>query len=481
MSRNKKLANILAGLGKDVTVVSVEEIPKNNGDTEIDITVTHKVRIGPCETCGSNNVIKHGRKQKASEFLHIPQGNRKPCKILYRKQRLKCNECGAFFLEDIPWVYSDSKLTLPLAQCMEEDLGTLMTKKDIARVNCVSVHFVDFMVGRLKPPIPNHLPTVVCLDETFAEVMQALGMKTKWIRFVTNFSDGETGELLDLLPFRTKKKMTRYFLDNFPYEERCKVKALCCDMASHYLNLRDECFPHAIVCLDNFHVSNRLEKGFLDILNRHHEWLLSKSSGNRDPYSAAASDLRHLRNKFLTSVFHQKAFWGNKYNEYVTRMKTHLDACPELKDAYAMLQFFMEIFHASRTFEEKSAGLDTWISVFGASTSEDINRTVASITDHLPYIHNSWENGYSNATCEGNNHTIQLIKNMSYGIHDFDYFRTRSLLIAGRPDVNRTRKLSVEEVIKAESFFFDDYPSLEEYTLAYDWKNPRTDMSRKGE
>ena len=30
------------------------------------------------------------------------------------------------------------------------------------------------------------------------------------------------------------------------------------------------------------------------------------------------------------------------------------------------------------------------------------------------------------------------------------------------------------------SFFFDMFPSLEEYVLAYDWSDPDTDFSGKG-
>ena len=39
MSRNKKIINVLAGLSEEVTVLSVEEVPLNNGDIEVDITV----------------------------------------------------------------------------------------------------------------------------------------------------------------------------------------------------------------------------------------------------------------------------------------------------------------------------------------------------------------------------------------------------------------------------------------------------------
>ena len=123
----------------------------------------------------------------------------------------------------------------------------------------------------------------------------------------------------------------------------------------------------------------------------------------------------------------------------------------------------------------------TWISIFGKSTSEPIAATVKSITDRLDYIHNAWKKGYSNAVCEGNNNVIQTLKDLSFGIHNFDYFRTRSLLIVGSPGVARELEKKHADDHDCHSFFFDDFPSLEEYTLAYDWTDPDKDFSKEGD
>ena len=131
-------------------------------------------------------------------------------------------------------------------------------------------------------------------------------------------------------------------------------------------------------------------------------------------------------------------------------------------------------------FKQKAEDLDTWISIFGKSSSEAISAAVRSVELHLPYIHNAWKSGYSNATCEGNNNLIQTLKNMSFGIHSFDYFRTRALLIAGSPGVSRNRKKPFNTSLDCTSFFFEEAPSLKDYVLAYDWTNPRVDMSGKG-
>lgn len=480
MSRNKKIINVLAGLSEEVTVLSVEEIPLKNGDIEVDITVDHKVHVHPCK-CGSTDIICHGNIHRPSWAWHVPQGKRRPCKIIYQRKRFMCNICGSTFQERIPWIYRDSHLTVPLAECIEADLRTIMTKKDIARANRVSVHFVDYMLDELKPPIPSQLPEVICLDETFSQVEETLDEKTEWIKFVTNLSDGQTGELLDILPYRNKKQLIRYFKDNFSCGERSKVRHLCCDGAEYYMDLAAKCFPNATVCLDNFHVTKRLHKGFFTVRVAQQNNLLSRSSAQNDRWHKEYVALKHLSHKFVTSAYNHAYYWGDKYDDYVGQIKHHLSACPELKDAYAMLQYYYEIFHSYGDYEHKIEDLDTWLSVFGKSTSDAIADTVKFVNGHLPYIHNAWKHAYSNAVCEGNNNVIQTIKDMSFGIHNFDYFRTRALLIVGRPGVARAFKKAAEEAVDYVSFFFDDFPSLEEYVLAYDWTNPAKDFSKEGE
>ena len=348
-----------------------------------------------------------------------------------------CKSCGKTYLENIPWVHDNSHLTAPLADAIQSDLCSLMTKKDIARVNCISVHYVDHMVKSLTPPLPDHLPTVICLDETFAQVEEFLNDKTKWLRFITNFSDGMTGELLDILPFRTKDKLTRYFLENFSYEERCKVIHVCCDGAASYKNIQEICFPNADVCLDNFHVVIHIHKGFNRVFSKRLDQILAKSNSNRDKHHKEYSDLKGLHTKFITSSFNQKHYWNENYDVYAARIMRHLSTCPELKDAYAMMQYFYEIFHDTIDYEDKIKNLDIWLSIFDKSTSDGIYEATRYVRRNLKYIHTAWKYGYSNAVCEGNNNVIQTLKDLSFGLHDFEYFRTRTLLIVGHPRITR--------------------------------------------
>ena len=484
MSRNKNIDSLIIGLGRGTRLLRAEEVCVNGNKYCLEITVDHRSRLRTCIECDSDSVIWYGNKCEPSWAWHIPQGTRRSTKIVYHKHRMKCKCCGRTFFEDIPWIYNYSHLTSPLAEAIKNDLCTLMTKKDIARVNCVPIHYVDNMVKLLTPSVPDHLPTVICLDETFAQVEEFLNEKTKWLRFITNFSDGETGELLDILPFRSKGPLIRYFLDNFTYEERCKVKHICCDGAASYRNIQEICFPNADVCLDNYHVFIHIHKGFNMVFTKRLNEILSKSKNDKDKYRKQHNSLKGSHHRFITSIYNQRRYWNDKYDEYSSSIIHHISEYPELKDAYAMIQYFREIFHDIHNFEDKVKELDLWLSIFEKSTSDGINYAVNYLKRNLKYIHTAWKHGYSNAICEGNNNVIQTLKDLSFGLHDFKYFRTRALLIVGHPGVSHKLKEHYEEdnsenQNKYNSLFFTEFPSLEDYVLAYDHRNPTKDFSKE--
>ena len=468
MNKIQKYCHVLAGLGDDVTIDAVdEEFSDRHGKKIINISVTNNQHVRICSECGSPNcsIADSGHD---SWVWHIPQGERTLCKVSFHRKRYRCRDCNATPMEPISWMFGNSHLSTPLYECIREDLCHYSTKKEIARINGVSVYYVDLVVKSLRPPIPSSLPEVICLDETHSEVGEKIpdGRRGAWIKYTTNFSDGTTGSLLDILPFKTKKRLVNYFTKNFSYNERRRVKFLCCDMGKQYLYLANECFPNATVCLDNYHVTNRLNEAVHAVRIKEQDYLLSMGD------NAAYADLKHLNRRLITSVYNQPLYWHDKETEITKRLISRFEASPELRDVYAMLQYFHEIFHDISDYDLKCERLNLWISVFKNSTSSDIYAAVSSVEKHLEYIHNAWRNGLSNAVCEGNNNAIQTVKNLSFGIHKFEYFRTRMLLIIGRPGVSRSIEKKLKSKTAMGSFFFDVFPELDEYQLAYDWKHP---------
>ena len=53
------------------------------------------------------------------------------------------------------------------------------------------------------------------------------------------------------------------------------------------------------------------------------------------------------------------------------------------------------------------------------------------------------------------------------------------MLIAGRPGAARGKQGDGDGDLPQGSFFFKEFPSLEEYALAYDWTQPFVDHGSK--
>lgn len=231
-----------------------------------------------------------------------------------------------------------------------------------------------------------------------------------------------------------------------------------------YLNLSRYCFPNAVVCLDNFHIVNRLNEAMDAARIKEQDRLLSEG------HKAASTELKRLNKRLKTALNNQTAKWGTKGQDIPQRILTALERSPELKDTYAMLQYFHGIMHSFFAFEARAKQLDLWIKTFENSKSDIIHSAVKTVKDHLEYIHNAWRNNLSNATCEGNNRIIKAIKNFSFGIHHFSYLRSRALMIGGEPGVDRNRKKKQQASVDQDDiFFYSTFPSLEDYQPACDW------------
>ena len=369
-------------------------------------------------------------------------------------------------MEHLDWLHPGVNMTNALFDTIKHDLLYKISKKEISAINGISSYYISKVASMIKIPKPRHLPSVICLDETAGDVKSYNKETGKFdkVEMVTNFSDGNTGEVLDLMPFITLKKLEKYFKKYYTQYERNKVRFVCCDMGKQYLNLASHCFPNATVCLDNFHIIQRLDLAMDQARIKYVDKLYSEGKDKQ------ALELKKLSRRLKTRADHQEAYWGNHCDDISQKLLNYFKEFPELQDTYAMLQYFHEIDHDNYDYKSKCEALNLWIRKFERSTSDIVYSAVKTINDHSKYIRNAWKNNLSNATCEGNNNLIKVIKHFSFGVHKFEYLRTRTLLICGNEGISRSEK-EPKVFSSISSFFYnlDIFPSLDEYTLAYDW------------
>lgn len=446
--------NILAGFDNGI-IIEHTWMEEKRGQNIVHMSLKFKRHQHICTVCHSENAWTDNCGKDRNVF-HLPQ-SRRPCIVHFHQNRYRCLDCHNTYFEQFDWLCNGTRMTRELFDCIRNDLAHPSTKKEIARINGVTEYFVDKVLESIVIPAPRHLPDIVCLDETKADarLYDPRTEKTLFAKFVTNFSDGTDGRVLDLLPYKTKSMLIRYFMDHYSNPERSKVRFLCCDMGKQYLNLAKDCFPNAIVCVDNYHIIARLNQAVDDTRRKLQNCLPE----------TACKDLKNLQKRLLTAPSNQNDYWGKKTESISARLLDAFDRYPDLREAYAMLQYFHDITRNTYDLSVRCQDLDLWISTFENSLVDDVRSAVSTISGHLPFIHNAWKYKLSNATCEGNNNALKALKKISYGIHDFDYLRTRILLICGRPGVSRSKKKKVKPFQKnKESFFYRNFPALEDYS-----------------
>ncbi len=75
-------------------------------------------------------------------------------------------------------------------------------------------------------------------------------------------ADGETGQLIDVLPTRKLPRLTSYFLGCANPEE---VKFLVTDMNAAYFQLTKRILPNAKVVIDRFHIIKHMNQAFNEL------------------------------------------------------------------------------------------------------------------------------------------------------------------------------------------------------------------------
>ena len=232
-----KIKNTLSDIDPDIIICdAVIQATKRNGTVKC-ITIKTKEHERICPHCSLDDCnINDSGKQRTVK--HTPQ-SRDATVIRFVQRRYLCKHCQITFMEHLDWLHPDLGITWDLFNAIADDLKHKLSKKEIARINGISEYYVSAVAKLLKPAKPDHLPEVVCLDETAgdAEDQSPNTSVTPKVKYVTNFSDGRTGEVLDVLPFKTTKRLAKYFNENFTLAERRKVRFLCCDMGKAYLNL----------------------------------------------------------------------------------------------------------------------------------------------------------------------------------------------------------------------------------------------------
>ena len=177
--------------------VIVENIEENNETIEITISIERKLHY--CPKCGAEtNKIHDYRKQTITD-LNI---RNKKVKIHFRKRRYVCPHCQKRFIENTDFLSKYARRTMRVTSSIINSLRKSIPYSQAAKDHNVSITTVIRIFDSVSYSA-KILPKVLLIDEFRGN---AGGEKFQCI-----LMDGETKEIIDILPSRKYADLCRYF------------------------------------------------------------------------------------------------------------------------------------------------------------------------------------------------------------------------------------------------------------------------------
>lgn len=308
-------ANRLYQLPPDVKILSSVEHP---GLNRININVEFQPQDRVCPKCGSRHCwIKESGKERI--IRHLPAANRAVF-LIYKRRRYFCNDCQSTFYESVDWIHDQLQMTNSLMAEICLQLTEMISIRDIARKELITPAVVGDVFSSIQINRPSELPSVLCVDEFKGNAGVWNPETGRWNtqKFLCNLTDGGSGVLIDVLPMIKGEYLIQYFRD-YSKEQRSKVKFFCCDMHSGFMYVAKECFSNAVICIDLFHVINRLNVAMDQIRRRiQHELSSKESDSSKENYKLLKNSAYILK----TKEANKEKLWGTRQADRQERLDT---------------------------------------------------------------------------------------------------------------------------------------------------------------
>lgn len=381
------------------------------------LSVLLKDRHPLCPCCGGRTVSKGIRERS---YHHLPISGT-PSRIVWKRRRYTCKDCGKNFSEDNPFGPESFHQTYALLSGVARDLAnTHLSYEDIAKKNGISVTLTELYCDSFIQVPRLTLPENLGIDEIHS------GMAKYGGSYLCCFADNNERTLNEILPDRSKRTLSRY-LEKIPCSERKRVKYVTIDMWEPYKDVALKYFPECEIAVDPFHVVKHLTDGFsrirIDLMNR-------ATKG-----SAAYYLLKHWHKLLETdydldneprynSFFRQKMNCRQLYDAL-------LNLSPGLKRAYELKELYRSFNRTARK-EDCEERLNVIIQEFKEAHLYCYEEFLSLLEHWKKEILNSFSRPYadrrqSNALAENINRKLNTLIDVSNGLSNFERFRCRAI------------------------------------------------------
>jgi len=381
-------------------LLNIEEVIVKNivhADAFVKIHLETKPKEHVCPACGTLTKRIHDYRMQTIKDLPFQL---KHSYLILKKRRYVCS-CGKRFYEDYSFLPRYFHRTSRLTAFIAASLHDTISLSSVAKRCNVSTSTVNRILDTISFQRPT-LSQTISIDEFKGN---AGGEKYQCI-----LVDPVKHSVLDILPSRSQTFLTSYFRE-IPKAERYRIKFFVCDMWRPYTDLAKIFFPNATIVIDKYHFIRQTTWAIESVRKR-----LQKTM---------PASLRKYYKRSRSLIF-------TRYNKLKDENKKSCDLMllynDDLRLAHYLKEWFYRICQNPKYSEQRKEFFE-WISTAEQSQLPEFEKCAATYRHWSREILNAFKYGHiTNGPTEGFNNKIKDLKRTSYGIRNFEHFRTRILL-----------------------------------------------------
>jgi transposase len=402
-----------------------------------DVRVLHYERAGPdvalvieqvldevsCPSCGKRAQVKE---RPVVSYIDLPVYGF-PMRLSWKKHRMKCVNANCpkrtWVLRDHRIAAKDCLLTTRAAKWATRQVGYGRTVKEVASELGCDWHTVN-------DAVTTYGSALLAADRQRVVHTSALGLdETNFVRlsgqhtsYATTVCDVEHHRVIDIVPTR-RFEVVAGFLERQPSHWKAGISVGTLDMSDAYAAVYSVVLPRATQVVDPFHVV-KLANLALDTVRRRVQVQQLGHRGRRE------DPLYRARRLLLRGE--------ERLNDAATSRLRHLldlgDPTAEVAIAYRVKERVREFYRTYDPHDAEALLEDLMQRCLLRTMPPEIQKLGRTLKKWFDKIVNFHLTRLSNGPTESINNLIKRIKRIGFGFRNFENYRIRALLYAGKPN-----------------------------------------------
>lgn len=413
-----EILEALVGL-KDVRVLHY----KRSGP-DVELMIEQVVSDVRCPSCAKRAQVKD---RPIVRYIDLPVYGA-PMRLSWKKHRMACvdDECTkrSFVLTDHRIAAKNCLLTTRAAKWATRQVGSGRTVSEVAAELDCDWHTVN-------DAVTTYGKALLAADRKRLNKTIAIGLdETSFVKlgryhhadFVTTVADVEHHQIIDLLPSRKYTEVAAY-IDKQPpaWKERIRFGAL--DMSATYAAVYTVMLPKAAQVVDPFHVIQLANRALDGVRRRVQNEQLGHRGRRDDPLFRARRVLLMGEEKL-----------DEKATQRLSSLLALGDPNAEVAIAYRMKERVRDFYRSNNPNEARQILEELTEHCTKKAMPPEIQKLGRTIRHWFDKICNYHVAKMSNGPTEAMNNLIKRIKRVGFGFRNFENYRIRVLLYAGKPN-----------------------------------------------